>query len=48
MTRRIRPSKVEVYAAIRRDARAGKSERELQRLNHVGRRTVKAVLGGYV
>ena len=39
-----RPSKVELYAAIRRDARAGASERALQRLHHVGWRTVKAAL----
>jgi hypothetical protein len=38
-----RPSKVELYAAIR-DARAGRSERELKRLHHVGWRTVKAAL----
>ena len=39
-----RPSKVELYAAIRRDARAGVSERALQRMHHVGWRTVKAAL----
>ncbi|MCA0252609.1 MAG: IS21 family transposase [Actinobacteria bacterium] len=44
MTKPRRPSKVELYAAIRRDARAGKSERELQRLHRVGWRTVKAAL----
>jgi transposase len=39
-----RQSRVELYAAIRRDARAGTSERELPRLHHVGWRTVKAAL----
>lgn len=38
-------SRVELYAAIRRDARAGLSEREIQRTRHVGWRTVKAALG---
>ena len=38
-------SRVELYAAIRRDARAGLSEREIQRTHHVGWRTVKAALG---
>lgn len=37
-------SKVELYAAIRRDARAGKSERWLQRVHRMGWRTVKAAL----
>jgi hypothetical protein len=39
-----RRSKVELYAAIRRDARAGMSERQLQRTHHVGWRTVKGAL----
>ena len=39
-----RQSRVELFAAIRRDARAGMSERELQRVHHVGWRTVKAAL----
>lgn len=37
-------TRVEFYAAIRRDARAGLSEREIQRQHHVGWRTVKAAL----
>lgn len=36
--------RVELYAAIRRDARAGMTEREIQRTHHVGWRTVKAAL----
>jgi len=40
-----RDGRVELYAAIRRDARAGLSEREIQRTHHVGWRTVKAALG---
>jgi transposase len=39
-----RQSRVELYAAIRRDARAGMSERQLQRSHHVGWRTVKAAM----
>lgn len=31
-----RESKVELYAAIRRDSRAGLSNREIQRTHHVG------------
>lgn len=38
------PSRVEVFAAIRRDARAGMSSRELQRHHGVGWRTVQAAL----
>lgn len=38
------PSRVEQYAAIRRDARAGISGRELQRRHGVGWRTVQAAL----
>lgn len=37
-------SKVELYAAIRRDARAGMSGRALERKYHVGRRTVVKAL----
>lgn len=37
--------RVDLYAAIRRDARAGMSEREIQRTHHVGWRTVKSALG---
>jgi transposase len=37
-------SRVELYTAIRRDARAGMSGRELQRLYGVGWRTVQAAL----
>jgi hypothetical protein len=37
-------SRVGLYAAIRRDCRAGMSEREIQRTHHVGWRTVKAAL----
>jgi hypothetical protein len=36
--------KVELYAAIRRDARAGMSARALERKYHVGRRTVVKAL----
>lgn len=36
------PSKVELYAGIRRDLRAGTSAREIQRTRHVTWRTVKA------
>lgn len=39
-----RPSRVELYAAIRRDARTGMSERELQRRHRVS----GGLLGGYV
>jgi transposase len=39
-----RTSRVERYAAIRRDARAGMSGRELQRRHGVGWRTVQAAL----
>lgn len=35
-------SRVELYAAIRRDARAGMSNRALQRKHRVGYRTVAA------
>ncbi|WAC91130.1 hypothetical protein [Mycobacterium sp. Aquia_213] len=38
------PSRVEQFAAIRRDARAGMSGRELQRHHGVGWRTVQAAL----
>jgi transposase len=38
------PSKVELYAAIRRDARAGLSGRALERKHNVGRRTVAKAL----
>jgi transposase len=38
------PSRVELCAAIRRDARAGMSGRELQRVHGVGWRTVQAAL----
>lgn len=38
-------SKVELYAAIRRDARAGMSGRALERKHGVGRRTVVKALG---
>ena len=38
-------SRVELYAAVRGDARAGTSEREIQRTHHVGWRTVKSALG---
>jgi hypothetical protein len=38
-------SKVDLYAAIRRDARAGLSNRALQRKYGVGFRTVKAAMG---
>lgn len=37
-------SKVELYAAIRRDARAGMSARALERKYHVGRRTIVKAL----
>lgn len=37
-------NRVALYAAIRRDARSGVSEREIQRTHHVGWRTVKAAL----
>jgi|SRR4051812_785913 hypothetical protein len=41
------PSKVELYTAIRRDARAGLSGRALERKYNVGRRTVvKALTSG--
>jgi transposase len=40
-----RQSKVELYAAIRREARAGVSGRELQRRYNVGYRTVAQALG---
>lgn len=40
-----RPNRVDLYSAIRSDARAGLSEREIQRTHHVGWRTVKAALG---
>lgn len=39
-----RNSRVELYAAIRRDARAGVSGRELQRKHGVGWRTVQAAI----
>lgn len=35
-------SRVELYAAIRRDLRAGQSAREIQRSHHVTWRTVRA------
>ena len=38
------PSKVEVYAAIRRDARAGMSGRAIEKKYGVGRRTVGKAL----
>jgi len=38
------PSRVELYAAIRRDARTGMSNRALQRKHKVGYRTVAAAL----
>ncbi|WP_308212868.1 IS21 family transposase [Mycolicibacterium arenosum] len=38
------PSRVELYAAIRRDSRAGLSGREIERKHGVGRRTVNAAL----
>ncbi|WP_164478719.1 hypothetical protein [Mycolicibacterium stellerae] len=38
-------SRVELYAAIRRDAREGMSGRELQRSHGLGWRTVQAALG---
>jgi len=38
-------SKVELYAAIRRDSRAGVSSREIERMHGVGRRTVVAAVG---
>lgn len=42
------PSKVELYAAIRRDVRAGMSARAVERKYHVGRRTVvKAVASAW-
>jgi len=41
-------SRVELYAAVRRDARAGMTEREIQRTHHVGWRTVKAALDSAV
>jgi hypothetical protein len=37
--------RVQLFADIRRDARAGVSERQIQRNHHVGWRTVKAALG---
>lgn len=37
-------SKVELYAAIRRDARAGLSGRAIERKHHVGWRTVQKAL----
>jgi hypothetical protein len=44
-----RQSKVELYAAIRRDSRAGVSGRDLQRKYNVGYQTVRAALrsGGW-
>lgn len=39
-----RNSRVELYAAIRRDARAGLSGREIQRKHGVGWRTVQSAL----
>lgn len=38
-------SRVELYAAIRRDARAGMSVREIERTHGVGYRTVRDALG---
>ncbi|MEO3825346.1 hypothetical protein [Actinomadura sp. B10D3] len=38
------PSKVELYAAIRRDARAGMSGRAIERKYRVGRRTIVKAL----
>jgi transposase len=38
------PSKVELYAVIRRDARAGMSGRAIERTYNVGRRTVVKAL----
>lgn len=38
-------SRVELFAAIRRDARAGMSQRELERTYRVGWRTVQTALG---
>lgn len=40
----VKPSRVDLFAAIRRDAKAGMSERQLQRKHHVGWRTVKSAL----
>lgn len=40
----VRPSRVELYASIRRDPRAGMSGRELQRKYGIGWRTVQAAL----
>lgn len=37
-------SRVDVFALLRRDARAGVSGRELQRVHHVTWRTVRQVL----
>lgn len=44
MTRDARMSRVDLYAAIRRDAKAGLSKRALQRKHGVGYRTVAAAL----
>jgi transposase len=38
------PSKVELYAAIRRDARAGMSGRAIEKKYRVGRRTIVSAL----
>lgn len=38
-------SRVELYAAIRRDSRAGVSMREIARTHNVGYHTVKDALG---
>lgn len=40
----MQPSRVELYAAIRRASRAGLSGREIERKHGVGRRTVNAAL----
>jgi hypothetical protein len=44
MARDARTSRVDLYAAIRRDAKAGLSKRALQRKHGVGYRTVAAAL----
>lgn len=44
MARDARTSRVDLYAAIRRDAKAGLSKRALQRKHRVGYRTVAAAL----
>lgn len=44
MARDARTSRFDLYAAIRRDAKAGLSKRALQRKHGVGYRTVSAAL----